>query len=395
MDVKQIYSFVNTAVKESIGETAILAEDLSNIVDVGTAVFNANACDNYVRKLVDTIGKVVFVSRKYDGFAPKILMDSWEYGSVVEKIRCEIPEATENPSWQLEDGTVYEQDKFTAPKITVKFFNSKTTFEVPVSITTRQVQESFKSKEQLNGFLEMIYTAMDNGMTEKFDAMAQRLITNMVAETIHADYGSAELSSKSGIKAVNLLKKYNDEFSKSLTVATALHDKEFLQYASNVIGLYVSRIQKMSTLFNVSGTKKFTSRDLLHVVLLSDYAKATDSYLGSSTYHNELVALPKYEEVPYWQATGKTYEENGQISVSKIASDGATSVAITGILLGVIFDRDALGMTNYNKRVPTHANDHAEFWNLWYKQDCAYFNDLDENFVCFFIQQSLTKIRPL
>lgn len=386
MEVKQIYTFVNNAVKQSIGETTILAEDLSNIIDVGTAIFNANACDNYVRSLVDAIGKVIFVERKYDGFAPKILMDSWEFGSVVEKIRCAIPEAVENPTWELTDGEVYEQDKFTSPKITVKFFNSKTTFEVPVSITYRQVKESFTSVDKLNGFIEMIYISMDNGMTEKFDAMAQRLITNMVAETIHADYGTEELSSKSGIKAVNLLKKYNDETGETLTVANALHSKEFLQYASNEIGLYVSRIQKMSKLFNISGVKKFTPRDLLHVVLLSDYVKATDSYLGSSTYHNELVALPKYEEVPYWQATGTDYSENGKISVAKLASDGKTAVAITGVLLGVIFDRDALGMTNYDRRVPTHANDHAEFWNLWYKQDCSYFNDLDENFVCFFIQ---------
>lgn len=386
MDVKQIYSFVNTAVKQSVGETAIVAEDLSNIIDVGKAVFNANAYDNYTKSLVDAIGKVIFVERKYNGFAPKILMDSWEYGSVVEKIRCETPEAVENPTWNLVDGETYSQDKFTAPTIVVKFFNSKTTFEVPVSITRIQVKESFTSLEKLNGFLEMIYTSMENGMTEKFDAMAQRLITNMVAETVHADYGTASLDSKSGIKAVNLLKKYNDAFGTTLTVAKALYDKDFLQYASQEIGLYVSRVQKMSKLFNISGIKKFTPKELLHVVLLSDYVKATDTYLSSSTYHNELVALPKYEEVPYWQATGKSYEANGQITVSKLASDGKSSVAITGVLLGVIFDRDALGMTNYDRRVPSHTNDGAEFWNLWYKQDCAYFNDLDENFVCFFIQ---------
>lgn len=386
MDVKQIYSFVNDATKQAVGEEVILAEDLSNIIDVGKAIFNANALDNYTRTLVDRIGKEIFVARKYEGFSPSILMDSWEYGSVVEKIRCESPDAVENPSWKLTDGTVYEQDKFTAPKISVKFFNSKTTFEVPISIAERQVRESFLSADKLNGFIEMIYTALDNGMTLKFDEMAQRLITNMVAETIHADYGTDALSSKSGVKAVNLLKLYNTQFGTTLSVAGALYDKAFLQFASLTVSKYVKRMQKMSTLFNISGTKKFTSRDLLHVILLSDYADATASYLSSSTYHDELVKLPKYEEVPYWQATGTSYGENGQINVAKIASDGKTAVSIEGILLGVIFDQDALGMTNYNKRVPSHRNDHAEFWNLWYKQDCSYFNDLDENFVCFFIQ---------
>lgn len=388
MKVEQIYALVNSAVKATIGETTVVAEDLSNLVDVGTAVFNANAVDNYAQKLVDAIGKVIFVTRKYDGFAPKVLMDAWEYGSVVEKIRAETPEATENPTWGLVDGQSYDQDKFTAPKLVVKFFNSKTTLEVPVSITRIQIKESFTSVEKANGLIELIYTTMENGMTEKLDALTQRLIINMMGETIKADYGTAKLGSKSGIKAVNLLKLYNDATGASLTTAKALFDKSFLQYASYVIGMYLKRITKMSKLFNVEGVKKFTPRDLLHVVMLSDFAKASDTFLGSETFHNELVALPQYEEVPYWQGTGTDYSQNATISVSKLASDSKTAVVVTGKVLGCMFDRDALGITNYDKRVPSHTNDHAEFWNLWYKQDASFFNDLSENFVVFFIQDA-------
>ena len=386
MQVKQIYELVNSAVKSSIGETAVVADDLSNLVDVGTAIFNANAVDNYARKLVDAIGKVIFVNRKYEGFAPKVLMDSWEYGSVVEKIRAISPEATENPTWNLQDGQTYDQDKFTAPQIVVKFFNSKTTLEVPVSITRIQIKESFTSVEKANGLIELIYTTMENGMVEKLDALTQRLIVNMMGETIKADYGTAKLGSKSGIKAVNLLKLYNDATGAGLTTAKALFNKEFLQYASYIIGMYLKRMTKMSKLFNVEGVKKFTPRDLLHVVLLSDFAKASDTFLGSNTFHNELVALPQYEEVPYWQGTGTDYSENATIKVAKLASDAKTSITVTGKVLGCMFDRDALGITNYDKRVPSHPNDHAEFWNLWYKQDASFFNDLAENFVVFFIQ---------
>lgn len=388
MQVKQIYELVNTAVKATIGETAVVAEDLSNLVDVGTAVFNANAVDNYAQKLVDAIGKVIFVTRKYDGFAPKVLMDAWEYGSVVEKIRAETPEATENPTWNLVDGQSYDQDKFTAPKFVVKFFNSKTTLEVPVSITRIQIKESFTSVEKANGLIELIYTTMENGMTEKLDALTQRLIVNMMGETIKSDYGTDKLGSKSGIKAVNLLKLYNDASGAGLTTAKALFDKNFLQYASYTIGMYLKRLTKMSKLFNVEGVKKFTPRNLLHVVMLSDFAKASDTFLGSNTFHNELVALPQYEEVPYWQGTGTNYTENASIKVAKLASDPTKSVEVTGKVLGCMFDRDALGITNYDKRVPSHTNDHAEFWNLWYKQDASFFNDLSENFVVFFIQDA-------
>lgn len=156
MQVKQIYTLVNDVTKEVLGKEGLMLEDLSNVVDVGTEIINANAVDNYVRTLVDRIGRVVFVNRPYSGGAPSVLMDGWEYGSVLEKIAADIPEATENESWELEDGVSYDPNIFYKPKVYAKFFNSKVTFEVPVSITERQVKESFTSPTQLNAFLSMI-----------------------------------------------------------------------------------------------------------------------------------------------------------------------------------------------------------------------------------------------
>lgn len=130
MDVKQIYELVNNATSEILGEeSTLLSEDLSNLVDIGTEIFNANAMDRYVRSLVNHIGKVIFVNRKYSGSAPSVLMDSWEYGSVVEKISGDLPLATENESWELEDGQVYENQTFYKPTVSAKFFNNKVTFE--------------------------------------------------------------------------------------------------------------------------------------------------------------------------------------------------------------------------------------------------------------------------
>lgn len=385
MEVKQIYEFVNNATKEAIGESAVVKEDLSNIVDVGTAVLNANAYDRYVGSLVNQIGKVIFVSRKYEGIAPKVMMDEWEYGSVVEKIRMDIPDATENPTWKLVDGETYSQDKFIAPKIHAKFYNSKTTFEVPISIVYEQVKQSFISPQQLNGFIEMIYSQMDNGMTQKTDELVLRTIGNMIGETIYADYGDSALGSKSGVKAINILKLYNDRFGRNLKTADCLYDVEFLKFAGLIVRNTTRRIRKMSSLFNATKTTKFTPDDRLHLDLLSDFASATGTYLQSSTFHDELVRLPNYEEIEYWQGTGTDYSSNATLNITTTSGH---DVAVTGIILGVAFDRDALGVYNYNKRVPTHENKHAEFWNLWYKQDASYFNDLDENFIVFFAQDA-------
>lgn len=393
MEVKQIYTLMNSVSSEVLGRTDIVQEDLTGVVDMGTEVFNANAVDNYVKALVNHIGKVVFVNRPYMGKVPSVLMDSWEFGSVLEKISADIPEAHENKSWELTDGTEYSQDVFYKPKVSAKFFNSRVTFEVPVSITERQVKESFSNAAQLNGFISMIYAAVEKSMTIKADALIMRTITNMVAETLAADSAkftpegetTADYSTASTVRCVNLLKLYNDTVkpTTALTVATAITDPEFIRFASYTMGLYADRLQSISTLFNVGGKERFTPKDMLHVVLLSDFAKAAQTYLYSDTYNKEQVLLPNAETVPYWQGSGTeyTFAENGHINVK--SSSGA-NVEISGVL-GVMFDRDALGVSNLDRRVTTNYNAKAEFFNNYYKFDCGYFNDTNENFVVFFV----------
>lgn len=379
---------MNSVSKEVLGKTDLIQEDLTGIVDMGTEVFNQNAIDNYVKSLVNHIGKVVFVNRPYSGKVPSVLMDAWEFGSVMEKISADIPQAEENESWNLTDGTEYKQDVFHKPTVTAKFFNSKVTFEVPVSITERQVKESFSSAAQLNGFLSMIYNAVDKSMTIKTDALIMRTINNMIAETLDADkaaFGGSTVnySSASTVRCVNLLKLYNTAKGAKLTAATAILDPEFIRFAAYQMGLYADRLGSISTLFNVGGKERFTPKDALHTVLLSDFAKAAQAYLYADTYHNEQVLLPKAETVPSWQATGKDYAFT---NVSKIDVKSASGVTISiGGVLGVMFDRDALGVTNSDKRVTTNYNAKAEFFNNYYKFDAAYFNDTNENFVVFFI----------
>jgi hypothetical protein len=388
MEVKQIYTLMNSVSQEVLGKTDLIQEDLTGIVDMGTEVFNQNAIDNYVKSLVNHIGKVVFVNRPYSGKVPSVLMDAWEFGSVMEKISADIPQAEENESWNLTDGTEYKQDVFHKPTVTAKFFNSKVTFEVPVSITERQVKESFSSAAQLNGFLSMIYNAVDKSMTIKTDALIMRTINNMIAETLDADkaaFGGATVnySSASTVRCVNLLKLYNTAKGAKLTAATAILNPDFIRFAAYQMGLYADRLGSISTLFNVGGKERFTPKDALHTVLLSDFAKAAQAYLYADTYHNEQVLLPKAETVPSWQATGQDYAFANVSKIDVKSASGAT-ISIGGVL-GVMFDRDALGVTNSDKRVTTNYNAKAEFFNNYYKFDAAYFNDTNENFVVFFI----------
>lgn len=383
MEVKQIYELMNGVTKEVLGEETVVAEDLSNIVDIGTEIFNASAVDNYVRSLVNHIGRVIFVNRPYSGSVPSVLMDGWEYGSVLEKIHAELPDATENESWELEDGASYDPNVFYQPKVSAKFFNKRVTFEIPMSFTERQVKESFSNAEQLNGFLSMLYNAIDKSMTIKIDALVMRTINNMVGETIVDDFGETSLSSTSGVKAVNLLYLYNDKFNAQLTPEDAITSPEFIRFASYEMGVYMSRLSKISTLFNIGGKDRFTPSDMLHVVMLADFKKSANVYLQSDVFHDSFTELPNADVVPFWQGSGTNYAFD-DISSINIKTATGTSVDVSGVLC-VMFDRDALGVTNLDRRVTTNYNPKAEFYNNWYKFDAGYFNDTNENFVVFFV----------
>ena len=378
MKVTQLKDIVNGATSEVLGKTDVVNDDLSNLVDVGNEIFDTDNVDNYVKKLIDRIGQVIFVNRLYAGGVPSVLMDSWEYGSVVEKISADMPEADENDSWNLQNGQTYSQDTFYQPKVSAKFFNSKVTFDVKLSFTTEQVKESFASVNELNGFISMLETGVKNSMTVKLDSLIMRTINNMTGQI---------LNSANGLQKVNLLSEYNTASGQNLTANKALMDKDFLKFASLTIKKYQARITKMSTLFNAGGKARFTTTDNLHTVLLSDFADSAEVYLMSDTYHNDTVSLPNHETVPYWQGSGKSYAFNDISKIDvKIDAGNKTpkQVTQTGIL-GVMFDTNALGVSNLNQRTTTSYNARAEFYTNYYKMDAGYFNDLNENFVVFYI----------
>ena len=385
MKVEQIYSLMNTVTGEILGKADIVKEDLSNVVDVGTEIFNQSSVDNYVKSLVNHIGKVIFVNRPYAGNAPSVLMDGWEFGSVLEKIQADIPEAVENESWDLTDKQEYKQDIFYKPSVSAKFFNKRVTFEVAMSFTDRQVKESFSSAEQLNGFLSMLYNSVEKSMSIKIDSLIMRTINNMIAETIKSDYAGSltDLTQKSGVKAVNLLYLYNQKYTKTLTAEQAITDADFIRFASYTISLYKDRLSKISTLFNVGRKERFTAGEYLHTILLSDFVSACGVFLQSNTFNKEMVALPNAERVPYWQGSGTDYSFAKTSDIHVTCASGE-DIAVSGVI-GVMFDRDSLGVSNLNRRVTTNYNAKAEFYNNYYKFDAGYFNDLNENFVVFFM----------
>ena len=389
MKVEPICDIVNSITTEALGENAVLTEDLTNIVDCGHAIFDNLSYDKFCNSLVDHIGRVQFVNRTYKGATLALYRDNYEYGAVREKItELSLTEATENEDWGLVPGASYDPNVFNGSDVAALFYDKSVTYEIDKSIADIQCRSAFDNPTQVNAFISMLYNGIDKSIAVKNEELAKRTLNMMIGQTIAAEFPSVadnNYSSSTGVKAVNLLYAYNQKFSKSLTASNGLYDEDFLKWAAMTIRRYSVRMTSMSTLFNIGGLPRFTPRDLQHVVLHGDFSTAAEMYLQSDTFHNELVAMPDYVELPYWQGSGTDFDltSTGKIDVVVPNGSGTKNIVLTGIL-GVIFDHDACGITNDQPRVDSNYNAKANFTNVFYKQKASYFCDKNENMVVFF-----------
>lgn len=386
MKVAQVAKLLGTVAEELLGESVVVNEDLSNVVDIGTQIMNTTDWfENYTRSVNDVIGRDVFVNRIYTGRAPSVLMDGWEYGSIMRKTRADLPDAVENESWELQDKTSYDPNIFNKPKVSTKFYNNRTTFEIDMSFTIDQAKSAFRSAEDMNSFFSMIRTAIENKFTLLNDALIMRTINAMTAETMYNEFPEGTYTGASGVRAVNLLYLYNQRTGGNLAADAAVTDEGFIRYASYTIKNYTDRLKTISNMFNIGGTSKFTPEDRLHLVMLSEFKNAADIYLydAQGQFSRDLLTFTdRAESVTFWQGSGLNYGFADTSAVNVTTPSGHAVNA--GGILAVAFDRDSLGVSNFNRRTTTNYNAKAEFINEFHKCDAGYFNDLDENFVVFY-----------
>lgn len=390
MKITQLKDIINGTVSTTgiidqvTGAAPVANEDLSNIVDIGKTILDYTGqgnenYDSFMRNLIDQVGKVMFVDRKYTSQAPDILKDGWEYGSILQKVRCEVPEARDNATWDLfnypvSGGAAYPDPfELSKPTATAKFFNSKATYEVPITLTDVQLRESFRSAAEFGRFIAMIENRIAMKITLINDGLIMATIDNLVGQTLNGTGG----------KVVNLLALYNGA-SGTLTAAEALTDKEFLRFASATIAKYKKYVAQAGSLYNAGNYVTFTPAERLKFIANTEFAKALDAYLYSDTFNEEFVKLDGYSEVAFWQGSGTDNADRLTVDVKIDVNGTATEVKNTGVI-AVMFDDEAAAVCNQNYRVTSQYNGRGEYTNYFYKWDAMYMNDVEENCVVFTI----------
>lgn len=405
MKVNQIYDILNNVYGEALGDQVILKEDLSNIVSAGEVLeaegaFGENF-DNYVGKIIDKVGRTIVVDRVFRKKDLGIWRDSWEYASMLEKIRCEVGNFVTNDEWILLDKTgatdsdnnpipdgtpdynatdiVDKLFKFVPPTVQSKYFNLKTTFRNKISVTRKQLRSAFKGAAEMGRFIAMIENRIRTKMEIGNQELERRVVTNLACAAYHAG----------GANVVDL----KTVLGSNLSLAQALKDKDTMRGIAETITMTRNLMEEPSKLYSITKQfMNFTPEQDSITVIISDVDNALKFNLYGDTYNNEFVTLTNYKTVPYWQ--GRQVTNGTADALAARASIDATAVIngesgpTTGPvkidnLVGIVFDRDAAMICNEDPEVRSQYNADGNFTNFFYNYDCSYYNDFDENAIVF------------
>lgn len=382
MKVNQIYSLINAVNKDMWGTTATSVKDLSGLISLGkTLEIDSDATDSYLNKIVDRIGKTVIRTLNLELDFPGLYMDSFQFGSILQKIVVNPMDSIANSDWQVgENGFTPTFADVHKPSVTVKYFQNSTTWSYVVTIPSNLFFTAFLSEGAMNNFLDAIIKALSDNMIMAINNMSRMCIANFIGEKIKANNG-----------VINLLELFNANHT-HITASDALYNKDFLKFSGMVIRNYIGYMEEPSTMFNADGTLRVTKRDNMHVMMLRDYTSAYVTNYGADTFHEELTRLPLYTEVNHWQgakgANGIDFANNSSINIKVSSSEEGDSAINESGIVALIADRQAIAVGINKRRVGKFVNDIDDYVNTKTSATIQWINDISENGLVFIIKDS-------
>ena len=339
MKLTQIATLLNeTLVPNFLGEGTTISEDLSNVVELGTAMadLDGDEVKNFAGDFIVGVARNLFDTRRYTGETYGLMNDAREYGGVIQRVKAKLLGATDSPIWTLESGQDYFDGKYYGIETDVKIYSKDTAFQVKNSIPTEMFKQYFTSADGVREFIAMIESTVDNTITLELNALAKTTLQQMIA-TSSAD------------RSIALLDLYNTRAGLSgadaLTADDALHNAPFLRWAAETIIRLRDLTQDYNEKYNDGSVPTFTPADDLRVTLLSEFARALEFNMEADTFHNDLVSVGQYNTINFWQnASTDMLPTLGTTAEVKTNIGEASPVTVSNVV-GVIYDRYTAGLT--------------------------------------------------
>lgn len=307
----------------------------------------------------------------------------------MQKVYYTAPDFVDNPEYGIPSSGSYTQhspyDVSAVVAVDAKIFGGQGTFALEIIRPVDQIRSAFLSDSEMMRFIDGIYLTIEN----KLKLAEEALVSTAVCTAMAADINGGNVR--------NLLTEYNtlhedDTGFEALTAAQALTDADFLKFASKEINQLISYMEDMSTAYNVNGYMTFTDRDNLVVEMLSDAAAAFDTYASADTFHNELIALPRYEKVNKWQFTGQSGKGFDNLSSIDIIHDDFKTQANP---TGEITETGIIAFVHDIEHVAAYFG-HRRSWEKYNERDDIYIHgetarkgyavDLNANGIVFIVK---------
>lgn len=388
LNANQIYNIVNEVAEQALGSKAIAVVDNTGLIALGNSVLGSDATkNNFINALTDRIGRTIVSFRAYHSHFPDFERDSIEWGNILQKIKIGMPDAEEDQSYNLVDGSSVDQYKINKAKVNQLLFTNETPWQTHITVHLDELEKAFLSSEAMGSFISSMFGEVQNRIELAMENLSMDCVNNYIGEI----NGRA---SYEPTRVVKLVTEYKDETGVDHTAEplTALNDEEFLKFTVRTINKISTTMEYMTKkLFNSGANAgeepgenqlvytRHTPKSEQRMMLFIDLVNALKTNINSKAFNMEQVAIDvPFKTVPFWQSITNPAGIN-------VKTAGGHEQNISQVM-GVLYDREAMG--TYKKKyssITSPINAAGKYYNVFYHMITMYFNDLTENGVIFLL----------
>lgn len=383
----QIYSIVNEVAKQAMGSKAITAVDNRGLVALGRTVLGSNETkNNFINALTDRIGRTIVSFRAYHSHFPDFERDSIEWGNILQKLKVGMPDAEEDQSFNLIDGSSVDQYKINKAKTNQLLFTTETPWQTHITVHLDELEKAFVDSTAMGTFISGMFGEVQNRIELAMENLSMTCVNNYIGEV----YARRTLRPN---RVINLLTEYKDKTGVDHTTEplNALDDEVFLKYVVRRINSISTTMEYMTlntyndetTGIDTNSTgvyTRHTPKSEQRMMLYIDLVNSLRTNINSKAFNMEQVAIDiPFKTVPFWQSLTTPTDINIDVS----SSGDQTTVSL---VMGIMYDREAMG--TFKKKytsLTTPINAAGKYYNVFYHMITMYFNDLSENAVVFLL----------
>lgn len=376
LNFEQVSTVLSSIVKQATGQTVLTATDTGSFTSVAQIALRADR-DAVMQAISNIMTRTIFSIRPYSAKLTGLMMDTFRWGNVMRKLSICDSDWEDDPAYKWPalwdagqvppSGDGQAIDPWTIKKANVlqtNFYGASVYFD-EMTIFEDQLETAFTGPEQLASFLSLIMTNLSNRLELSNENLRRGLVANAIAAVIDENQSD---------RIVHLLTEYNTATGSSFTATTIMQPANFAPFMKWVYSR-VAQISDLMTEMSLKFQTVITGKPVLRhtpyqdqrVYLYSPTRHDIDARVLADTFHDTYLKYADVESVNYWQSIATP----DSINITPAYTDTAGVLKVPGTavsqsaIFGIMFDRDAMGMTLLDQRVlSTPLNTKGLYRNL-------------------------------